>query len=497
MRLGTEPSAEVTVAVTGHSGTDLTLTGLSGTSALTFTTGDWDTVQTVKVTADHDLDGGDDTVTLTHTAAGGEYTNVTADLPVTVIDDDKSLQTSATVSFANTYTSILEGATTTVSVQLSPSLSEAITVGLTTTNQSGATNADYSGVPASLEFAGGETTKSFTFVAETDLVDELDEVVVIGFGTLPDGLGAGSEDQATITIRDATSISISFDSAAYSATEGGSDATVTVELSAAPAQQVEVTLTATGHAGATSDDWSGVPSSLTFGSGETSKSFAVTAVDDRVEDDGEMVELSFGALPEGFVKGTPATTRVTLMNDDSASLVLSTTTIEVMEGAAGGATYTVRLGTEPSAEVTVTVSGQIGTDVSVDKATLTFTSDNWNTPQAVKVTAADDHDTSDDAVTLAHTASGGEYAGVSAALAVTVIDDDTPDAGAEHDHPRGDGGRRDRRDLHREAGYRARRNDHGGDIRLCGYGRGPVHDVPGVHHGELEHAADGDSDGGP
>ena len=179
-------------------------------------------------------------MTLTHTAAGGEYTNVTADLPVTVIDDDKSLQTSGTVSFANTNTSIPEGATTTVSVQLSPSLSEAITVGLTTTNQSGATNADYSGVPASLEFARGETIKSFTFVAETDLVDELDEVVVIGFGTLPGGLGAGSEDQATVTIRDATSISVSFDSAAYSATEGGSDATVTVELSTAPAQQVEI-----------------------------------------------------------------------------------------------------------------------------------------------------------------------------------------------------------------------------------------------------------------
>ena len=167
-----------------------------------------------------------------------------------------------------------------------------------------------------LAFASGDTTKSFTFIAETDLVDELDEVVVIGFGTLPEGLGAGSDNQATITIRDATSISISFDSAAYSATEGGSDATVTVELSAAPAQQVEITLTASGHDGATSGDWSGVPSSLTFGSGETSKSFTVTAVDDTVEDDGEMVELGFGSLPEGFVSGAHATARVTLMNDD-------------------------------------------------------------------------------------------------------------------------------------------------------------------------------------
>ena len=170
-----------------------------------------------------------------------------------------------------------------------------------------------------------------------------------------------------------------------------------------------------------------------------------------------------------------------------------------MEGDAGGATYTVRLGTEPSAEVTVTVSGQIGTDVSVDKATLTFTSDNWNTPQAVKVTAADDHDTSDDAVTLAHRAHRVRRR-VRGRVRRACGDRDRRrqcDARAEHDHPRGDGGRRARRDLHREAGYRAQRNDHGGDIRLCGYGRGPVHDVPGVHHGELEHAADGDSDGGP
>ena len=312
VKLATQPSAQVTVAVTGHSGTDVSV----DTASLTFTTGNWNTAQTVTVTAAEDDDGADDSETLTHTAAGGNYAGETATLAVTVDDDDKSLQISATVSFANTIVSVSEGATTTVSVQLSQSLSEVITVGLTTTNQSSATNADYSGVPASLEFAIGDTTKSFTFVAVTDLVDELDEEVVIGFGTLPEGLGAGADNQATITIRDATSISISFDSGTYSATEGGSDATVTVELSATPAQQVEITLTATGHDGATSDDWSGVPSSLTFDPGDTSKSFTVTAIDDTVEDDGEMVELGFGALPEGFVDGAHATARVTLMNDD-------------------------------------------------------------------------------------------------------------------------------------------------------------------------------------
>ena len=298
VKLAAQPSAEVTVTVTGQASTDLTLDRPQRDRyADLHRPTNWNTAQTVTVTAGGGRRRRRTTPsTLTHTAAGGEYGGETADLAVTVVDDDKSQQISATISFADTNVSVPEGDTTTVSVQLSPSMSEAITVGLTTTNQSGASNADYSGVPASLAFASGDTTKIFTFVAETDSVDELDEVVVIGFGTLPEGLGAGADNQATITIRDATSVSISFDSGTYSATEGGSDATVTVELNTAPAQEVEITLTATGHDGATSDDWSGVPSSLTFGSGETSKSFTVTAVDDSVEDDGEMVELSFGAL---------------------------------------------------------------------------------------------------------------------------------------------------------------------------------------------------------
>ena len=55
---------------------------------------------------------------------------------------------------------------------------------------------------------------------------------------------------------------------------------------------------------------------LTFDVGDTSASFTVTAFDDTEEDNGEMVELGFGALPSGFVAGTPAIARVTLMNDD-------------------------------------------------------------------------------------------------------------------------------------------------------------------------------------
>ena len=89
MKLATQPMEDVTVTVTGQANTDLTLTGLSATTTLTFTTSNWSMAQTVTVTAGQDTDGADDTATLTHTATGGEYDGETAELGVTVVDDDR------------------------------------------------------------------------------------------------------------------------------------------------------------------------------------------------------------------------------------------------------------------------------------------------------------------------------------------------------------------------------------------------------------------------
>ena len=50
---------------------------------LTFTVENWNTAQTVTVKAGQDNDAVNDTATLTHNASGGDYFNVTKDLPVT------------------------------------------------------------------------------------------------------------------------------------------------------------------------------------------------------------------------------------------------------------------------------------------------------------------------------------------------------------------------------------------------------------------------------
>ena len=82
LKLASEPTVPVKVALTGQEATGL---GLDKTS-LTFTASNWREEQSVQVTASHDADGADHTATLIHTASGGEYDELTADLPLTVTD---------------------------------------------------------------------------------------------------------------------------------------------------------------------------------------------------------------------------------------------------------------------------------------------------------------------------------------------------------------------------------------------------------------------------
>lgn len=90
--------------------------------------------------------------------------------------------------------------------------------------------------------------------------------------------------------------------------------------------------------------------------------------------------------------------------------------------AGSAATYQVWLSEDPGTNVTVMVSSN-SNDVTVGSASLAFTAGmtgNWEDPQDVTVTAADDANDTDETVTLTHTASGYSTKDVT----VTVKDND-------------------------------------------------------------------------
>ena len=195
--LDTEPTAAVTVTVNDPTdNADVT----AGPASLTFSTSNWDTAQTVTVSAAEDDDALHDTATVTHTLAGGDYASFAApSVAVTVVDNEAP---GVAVSFgAATYTAA-EGSGVTVTVQLSADPGRRVTIPITAANHGGASNGDYSGVPANVTFGATERRKTFTFTATQDTVDDDGESVQLGFGTLPTDVSTGRPSTSTVSITD-------------------------------------------------------------------------------------------------------------------------------------------------------------------------------------------------------------------------------------------------------------------------------------------------------
>ena len=111
--------------------------------------------------------------------SGGDYDSVISvgSVSVTVDDDEVS------VSFERAAYSVAEGGdAVTVTVRLSAPAKGTFVIDLVKTHQDGATEADYSALPDSLDVrTQGDTEQSFGFSALADTEDDDGESVLLGF----------------------------------------------------------------------------------------------------------------------------------------------------------------------------------------------------------------------------------------------------------------------------------------------------------------------------
>ena len=117
------------------------------------------------------------------------------------------------VNFRRAIHDVAEGASQTVTVNLTADPERTVVIPLTATDRDGATSADYAAIPASVTFDPGDTSKTFTFTATDDAIDDDGERVVLGFGTLPDGVTPGTVPTSTVSIIDddaPTSVAVSW-----------------------------------------------------------------------------------------------------------------------------------------------------------------------------------------------------------------------------------------------------------------------------------------------
>ncbi len=436
VELDVDPERTVAIPLTQTPQGGITDADYSGVPAtVTFNSGETEKTFTFTATGDTEDDDGESVKLTFGTLPTDVSEGTTNETVISITDDDV---TAVTVSFGQgSYTvdesddagtlDVTENEVA-VKVVLSADPKRTVTIPLTETKQGGASASDYSGVPANVVFNSGDTEKSFTFTATSDVIDDDDESVKLTFGTLPTGVSEGTTKETVISITDddVPQVTVSFGAGTYTVGEGGT-VSVKVKLNKDPERTVALPLSITHFEGASGADYSGVPGTVTFQGGDTEKSFSFAATQDTVDDDGEYVLIGFVTLPPRVTSATPSQTTVSITDDDTAGVNISETELEVPEG--GDGSYTVKLDSQPTGDVSVTIGGFSGTDLTLDETSLTFTKDDWGSAQTVTVSAGEDADALDDSEVITHTVASDDDALyddlATPSLDVTVLDNET------------------------------------------------------------------------
>jgi predicted outer membrane repeat protein len=425
VKLATHPYAPVDVKVTADA--QCTVNGLAE-DTVSIAAADWNTGATVTVAAvdDLDLEGSPHPCVLTFDALSDDskYDQLA---PVSTTVDVTDNEVAEILATTGTGVAVTEGGNTdTFSVVLSTKPTANVTVTL-------ADDAQVS-TPASITFTTANWNVPKT-VTVTAVDDDLDEAAThagtvtmgvtttsVGYATNPVFKVDGTEQaNVPVAVTDDDTAGTTVTPTALTLVESGADDTYTVVLDSEPTADVTVDLAPSGLCTADA-------ASLTFTAADwdTPRTVAVTpGNDDIVHAQTCTIAQTTTTTDQLYMAVDPADPSGAVTDDDTASVDQSKTTLTLAEGGAVD-TYTLVLGSEPTANVTVALAA---TGLCTrSPASVTFTSANWDTPRTVTVTPGDDSIDQDDTCTIAHTVTSADaaYSGMAVPdVSGPVVDDDT------------------------------------------------------------------------
>ncbi|MEE2903460.1 MAG: myxococcus cysteine-rich repeat containing protein [Myxococcota bacterium] len=396
-----EGTASLTVSLSNDPGAQTNVTVTSGDSSLlqtqpsvvTFTSANFRTPQTIVLNAPADADAADNTVTLTLSGAGG----VSKSVSIQINDNDTQ-----SYLLSESSLSIQEGTDATVQIALAhaPTASD-YRVDFTPSNPG-----KLSISPAFVTFSAANynTPQTITVsgLSDQDLRNELGAVQISSSGIQAFDL--------PVTVVDDDEQEVIFSQNPISINEG-TTLTVGFRLAFEPTSTATFALTAQN------------PSKLAISSGtavftpenySTQQQLQITANEDNdsLDELGQSVNfVSESADPQSLA--------VNILDDDVQAFVLNANSLTLIEGQQD--VITVRLAYNPLSDVTVSVSSTDNARLSTNPVALTFTPNNFDTPQNVQVLSAQDSDieTDDVQINLASSA-----VPTNASVAVTIQDDD-------------------------------------------------------------------------
>jgi len=158
----------------------------------------------------------------------------------------------------------------------------------------------------------------------------------------------------------------------------------------------------------------------------------IPAEDDAIDEEAETVKLTLTSANNGYIvaPGSDNAT-LTITDNDTAGLTLSKTTASVNESGTTD-TFTVKLNSQPTSNVELSLSSGDTDEATINPTTLTFTPANWNDAQTVTVTGVDDTLTDGDQTTtvtisVVGSSSDDKYDPLAdKSVNVTTVDNDIP-----------------------------------------------------------------------
>ena len=420
--LDSQPTGDVTVTPSKSGDADITFPPAS----LTFTDTNWDTAQTVTVSAAEDGDPLDDQATISHAVSGADYgsNNVrAAPVQATARDND-----GRGVNVSSRDLIVAEGGTETYAVWLNSKPTGTVTIRPVATGDPGV-----SAAPERLSFTAlnWDTEQTVTVSAARD-ADIADDRASISHAVSGADYGSSNVPGPEVLVRATDSgettttgtITVSQDTVREAS--GTRAFTVTATLGGTRATATVVTVLMRGGT-ASVEDFTATPSAFQLVIPSTDdidraraqKTIGLFATRDDVDEEDETI------LVEGSAPGLTFTNaEVTITDDDTRDIVVSRTSAAVTEEGRD-ASYTVRLGSQPTGAVTVMATVTGDDDVTVTPSSLSFTASDWNRVQTVTVQAGADPDGDNETATVSHAAAGADYEGLAGqSVTVSVTDDD-------------------------------------------------------------------------
>ena len=384
VKLNSEPTADVTITLTS----DDTSEGEVLTGSLTFTVVNWSTPQTVTVAGlNDDIDDGDFSYTLTTTVSSADLKYDSIPVPkVSVLNLDDADTAGVTISV--TSLDIVEGAQALFTVALESEPTANVTVELNWNDPAAG------GPLSSLTFtpADWSTAQTVTVNAADDQIDDGDSTYTI------DMTFTGSDEKyseldvagISVTIVDNDEAGIIIEPTTdLTTSEAGGQATFTVVLCSEPVADVTIDLPSTDLGEGTVQ-----PASITFTSAnwETPQTVTVHGVDDLI-DDGDTpysIATEVSSDDSKYSALDPADVSLVNADDDTAGIAVEPITGLVTSEDGGQAVFAVVLNSEPIANVTIDLTSSDPGEGTLLQTSMTFSPEDWNTPQSVTITGTDD-----------------------------------------------------------------------------------------------------------